>query len=408
MPSLPLHADTAELFNIAGMLAGIEASGGISRALLAKKLGLSRTTASTIVSRLLAAGLVAERSSDEGPRLEARADGRGRPGILLDLGTQRWFALGAEYHSGRWAFAITNLKGGIVASATRPVPEDSPEAFLSTLLEGLREAMLLCPGELLPAIGIGAPGLVDCGSGRIIRADDLGWISVPVGETVSAALGLETYVINRNRGSGLAEARFGVGKGVHSLVYIGIGTGISAAFVSDGSLLHGSSYSAGEIGHVVMDAEGPVCRCGKRGCLQVLSSGLAMARRASALIASGRASSLEPVPPAQLRGEEVCAAAADGDPVATQSLREAASSLGLAVANIITTFNPDKVILGGPVGQVEGPFLDLVKAETARWAMDYPYQAVRIERGRLGEFTGALGAACLVLDRKLALALGAR
>jgi glucokinase len=225
---------------------------------------------------------------------------------------------------------------------------------------------------------------------------------------VREALGLDAYVINRNRGSGLAEARFGGGRGVRGFVYIGIGTGISAAFVFDGLLLHGSSYSAGEIGHVVVEAGGPTCRCGKRGCLQVLASGSAMAARAATLIASGRSSSLEALPPGSLRGEDVCAASGRGDEVALACLEEAAARLGLAVANIITTYNPDKVLLGGPVGQVESPFLEMVRGHAARWAMDYPFSAARIERGAIGEESGALGAACLVLDRKLSLVLGSK
>ncbi len=395
--------ESADLFNIHAMFSRVGQGGGISRALLARGLGLSRTTASNIVTRLLEAGLVAER--------ETAIRGRGRPGITLDLATDRWFAVGAEYHSRHWAFVTTNLKGEIIRVGTAPVERDDPESFLDALTEGLRKASSTVPGELLPAFGIGAPGLVDCDHGIIIRADDLGWIDVRVRERVQETLGTPSFVINRNRGSGLAETRFGAGRGLHSLVYIGIGTGISAAFIADGVLLHGSRYSAGEIGHIHMDSSGPLCHCGKRGCLQVLASGTALVRTVRELVASGESSALadaESSPDRRsITGESVCEAAAGGDPVALESLRRAATWLGVAVANIVTSFNPDKVILGGPVGLAQGPFLDMVRAEAARWAMDYPLDAVSIERGMLGEYTGALGAACLVLDRKLSLALDA-
>ena len=393
------ESDSADLFNVAAFLAGVEEGGGISRAAMSRRLGLSRQTASTIATKLIESGLVAER--------EGKADGRGRPGLILELGAEKWFALGAEFHSGRWVFALTNLRGDIVSSSSRSLPEQSPEAFLEILAEGLSEAMKTCPGRLLPAIGIGAPGLVDCERGLIVRADDLGWSSIAIADYLKIRLGLDAYVINRNRGSGLAEARFGAGRGQGSFVYVGIGTGISAAFVVEGRLLHGANYSAGEIGHLVVEPEGPTCRCGRRGCLQVLASGSAMAARAATFIAEGRTTSLALLPPGRLRGEDICAAARLGDLVALDCLEVAASRLGLALANIVTTFNPDKILLGGPVGREEGPFLDLVRASTERWAMDYPFSAAKIERGALGERAGALGAACLVLDRKLHLVLEA-
>ena len=376
----------------------VESRSDVSRASIARHMGLSRTTASTIVSRLIGLDLLAEKSFIR--------EGRGRPGILLDLDDSRWRALGAEYHSGHWSFVETDLKGRILRTASRKVAGPDPEAFLDGLARGLEEFKAGASGELLPAFGVGAPGLVDCDRGTIIRADDLGWKAIGVADFIERKLGIEVLLINRNRAAGLAEARFGAGRGVHQMVYIGIGTGISAAFILDGQLLHGSSFSAGEIGHIAMDRAGPRCACGKRGCLHVYASGGALGSKAAELIASGR-SSILPSPSKQgasYPGEEVCFAAALGDAVALESLGEAASMLGLAVANIITTYNPDKIILGGPLGLIESPLLDMVRMEASRWAMRHPFKAVAIERGVLGESVGAFGAACLVLDRKLGLA----
>ena len=400
-----------DVVNTEAVLSVVGVGSARSRAAVARRLGLSRTTISTIVGKLMSLGLVAEKS--------ARRKGRGRPGIDLDLDDSRWRAVGAEYHSGRWSFVATDLKGAIVRSETLVVDGADPDAFLDSLVSGLRGFIAGIPEGILPAVGIGAPGLVDCDRGIIVRADDLCWKSVAVGEAVEKALGLEALLINRNRASGLAEARFGAGRGVHSLVYIGIGTGISAAFINDGVLMNGSSYSAGEIGHVVMDTAGPVCGCGKRGCLQVYSSGSAMGARAAARIDSGRASSLAAqLSPAvgrsssarrdsRIAGEAVCLAAAAGDELALECVAEAAHFLGLGAANIITSLNPDKVVIGGPIGLVDGPLVDLIREEAARWAMPDAFEVVTIERGQLGDYVGALGAACRVLDNKLQLALAA-
>jgi predicted NBD/HSP70 family sugar kinase len=261
-------------------------------------------------------------------------------------------------------------------------------------------------GELLPAFGIGVPGLVDCDRGLIIKADDLGWKNVLVSEHVEKALGSKALLINRNRGAGLAEARFGEGRGKHQVVYIGIGTGISAAFIMDGELIHGSSFSAGEIGHITMNKAGPLCACGKRGCLHVYSSGTAMAKMAAASIAEGKDWGLgKKWKAGELAdGEAVCLAAKEGDTLALECLREASKYLGLAIANIITIYNPDMVIIGGPIGSLDSPLIGYLRNEAELWAMPHAFGAVKIERSALGESVGALGGACLVLDRKLSLA----
>jgi glucokinase len=401
MKNRSVKLDLVDRTNSRAVLSCIEVGGKSSRADIAKRLGLSRTTVSTIAGRLIRAGLVGECEADTG--------GRGRPGIPLTVTGDRWYALGAEYHSRRWIFAVTDLGGKVVENHFRIVKGSGPEGFLDGLAEGIAEVRNKSPGPLLPAVGIGAPGLVDCESGVILRADDLGWRNVPLRERIEGETGLPVFVLNRYRAGGLAEARFGAGRGVHGLVYIGIGTGISAAFVCDGALMHGANYSAGEIGHVIMDPSGPLCGCGKHGCLHALASGTALVRMAAEGPAGkGSMGSLERIiaEGEEISGEAVCREAARGDSFALDCLSRAAAYLGIAVANIITTYNPDKIVLGGPVGHTGEPLLGLVRQEAARWAMDHPLGVVRIETGTLGEYTGALGAACLVLDRKLDLVLG--
>jgi glucokinase/transcriptional regulator of PTS gene len=384
--------------HIYAVLKAIETGEATTRASIARLLGLSRTSLTTIVGTLISLGLIRERNE--------KPDGRGRPAFDLDLDESHWSALGAEFHSGYWTFVRTNLKGSILASTSRKSSSTGQEAFLEELITGLGEFLEDAPGRILPAIGIGVPGLVDCDRGIILRADDLGWKNVKVAQEVERILGLPALVLNRNRASGLAEAKFGAGKGVHNLVYIGIGTGISAAFLSDGRLLHGSSFSAGEIGHITMDTDGPICGCGKRGCLQVYASGGALARRAEIFLADGILPSALKTGrrPGRVTGEEVCSAAASGDILALDCIKEAAHYLGIAAANIITAYNPDKIVLGGPIGRIEGPLLEMVAQVAKAWAMPHAYAAVSFGRGILGDSVGALGGACRVLDMKLSLA----
>jgi predicted NBD/HSP70 family sugar kinase len=384
------------------VLKAIENRVAESRASLARHLGLSRTTASTIVSRLIRLNLLKEKN--------LLREGRGRPGILLDLDESVWRAVGAEYHSGSWSFVETDLKGSIVRTMSVKVADRAPDSFLNSLVQGLSIFKKEVSGELLPAFGIGVPGLVDCDRGLIIRADDLGWQNILVSEYVEKRLKSKALLINRNRGAGLAEARFGGGRAAHQLVYIGIGTGISAAFIIDGALIHGSSFGTGEIGHITINKTGPLCACGKRGCLHVYSSGTAIARMVTAALNEGRESLLRFTMEEQqsISGEDVCMAANEGDSLALDSLREASRQLGLAIANIITISNPDKVIIGGPIGSIDSPLIGYLREEAERWAMPHAFSAVKIERSTLGESVGALGGACLVLDHKLSLAAKVR
>ncbi len=393
-----VKTDDLERVNTRNVLRTIELENGLSRAQVARRLGLSRTTISTIVSKLISVGFVTEQQS--------KAKGRGRPGIHLSLTTKRWYAIGAEFHSKKWVAVVTDLEGRLLKILETPVKKEDADSFLLGLKETIQMIMKDLPGPMLPAIGVGTPGLVDCEKGVILRADDFGWRQVEVKKYLEEELGLKTFVLNRHRAGGLAESRFGVGRKVHNLVYIGIGTGISAAFISDGILIHGANYSAGEIGHMIVDPGGDRCGCGKKGCLQAVASGSALVRMAQEALRRGEASSLREMMEGEggeLSGELICREAAKGDPLSLRCVEQAAGFLGIAVANIITSFNPDMVIIGGPVGQTGDPLVRLIREEAARWAMEHPFSATRIVQGVLGETVGALGAACLVLDRKLEL-----
>lgn len=393
-----VKTDDLERVNARNVLKTIELEKGLSRAQVARRLGLSRTTISTIVSKLISVGFVTEQQS--------KARGRGRPGIHLSITSDRWYAIGAEFHSKKWVAVITNLEGRTLKILETPVKKEDVESFLVGLKETVQAILKDLPGPMLPAIGVGAPGLVDCENGVILRADDFGWRQVEVKKYLEEELGLKTFVLNRHRAGGLAESRFGVGKNVHNLVYIGIGTGISAAFISDGILIHGASYAAGEIGHMIIDPGGDRCGCGKTGCLQAVASGSALVRMARDALRRGEASSLREVMEregGELSGESICLEAARGDHLSLRCVEQAAKFLGIAVANIINSFNPDLVIIGGPVGQVGDPLVRSIREEAAKWAMEHPFSATRIVQGELGETVGALGAACLVLDRKLDL-----
>jgi predicted NBD/HSP70 family sugar kinase len=377
-----------------------------ARANVAEHLSFSRTTASSLASQLIKAGLIEE--------LKTEINGRGRPGIPLRISSGRWYALGAAFTGNEWRFLFVDLYGRIIREHTERVDSFSVDEFTKNLLKGLAFMLKKKPGPLLPLIGIGSPGVVDSNTGVIIHADDMGWQQVALGETVRKVTGINALIMNRYRASGLAEAQFGVGRNVKSLIYIGVGTGICAAFINDGVLLEGSNFSAGEIGHVLVDPEGPLCGCGKRGCLQAMASSQALVEIVRGIHKSMPAKNKK-LPPnplwdilrdhSLLSGELIGEEANRGNAAAIMGMERIARILGIAVANLVNTMNPRKIIIGGTLGDT-GPLLTkLISREVEKRAMATPLQAVTIEQGLLGNRAAALGAACLPLRHKLELVL---
>jgi len=397
---------TPEMKNMWNIINMIENSTqGTTRATIAKQLELSRTTVSNIVNQLMGLDIVTE--------LESEINGRGRPGIPLQLSDSKWFSLGASFHGGRWHFVLTNLAGKIIHKGYQQVEDGSISQFIDSLIQGLEEIIKQVPGKLIPLIGIGTPGLVNSDTGEIVRADDMGWKKVDIYTPILEKFSIPPFVLNRHRAAGLGEARFGSGKGVSSLIYIGIGNGISAAFINDGILLEGANFCAGEIGHMLIDPNGPLCGCGRYGCLQAYSSGIALVRilkeKYSSLLALGdslpKNTLWKAIDDNSITAELIVQEANKGNKLAIEGLEKISVQLGIAVSNLINTLNPQKIIIGGTLSNSGSLLTDLIRQEAQRRAMKSPFSSVLIEKSSLGYNAGALGAATLPLHHKLELIL---
>lgn len=367
----------------------------LSRPELAKRTGLSRATVALLVDDLLAAGLVLERGLGD--------SGGGRPPVMLEFNPQAALALGARLRDHAWGMVLTDLDGHVVRRCDVPLVGLSPEAAILALQAGVTALTAQTNyARLLPAIGLGTPGLVDMATGVIRTAVDVGWFDVPFGQMAQAALGMPVYVANRSRVGALAELWVGRDRNVQNLIYIAIGTGIAAGVVIEGQLYRGANSSAGELGHITILPDGPLCGCGNRGCLQALASGPAIANRAREYLRYAPDSLLATLVeghPERIVAETVFAAAEQGDTLALQVVEETGRYLGIAVATLVNLFNPERIVLGGPVGQSGQVLLSPLRAEVQRRAMAYPLSAVRITASTVGPDAGAVGAAVLVLQR---------
>jgi len=315
--SMEVLGKQIEQQNQLNVLRCIEEMHEVSRAAIAKQLGLSRTTVSSAVARLIEAELVEECNQ------VGELAGPGRPGIPLALRNGTWYAAGAAFIDRELLFVLTDLSGRIVDRFALRTSDATADTFLKTLGDGFEALIKRCPGKLLPMLGVGSPGMVN--HGRIVEASDMGWTDVRIADYLYQRLGLPSTVVNRHWASCISEYHFGAGKDVKSQIYVGISTGIAAAIIIDGKLFTGAYHSAGEIGHMVVERNGPVCSCGRRGCLEAHASLHAMAESAG-------------VTPEQLLSQPT---------KYTAVTSKAGALLGEALFNVTQLFRPQSLILTG-------------------------------------------------------------
>lgn len=368
-----------------------------SRAAIAKYLGLSRTTVSTIANNLISWGMVTE---GKGVSVS-----RGRPGNPLTISNEVWKVLGAAFYSSSWLFVLCDLLGNILDTYKVSIDHLTPETLVSTLIEGLLHMKALYSENLLPAVGIGVPGVVDTKNGDILFAHDLSWHDTfHVRSKVEQAVGMKVYMRNRYCLAGIAEFKYANPEKEKNVVYIGLGSGINCAIFVDGHLMDGDSFCAGRIAHIQVEPDGPLCNCGKRGCLLTVAN----ERVLLDTVLKGRTESsiqspLKDVPESQLNVELIGRVADAGDAFARECIDSILVYLNKVISMLVDTLNPGKIVIGGPMGYSCRYLVSQVE-KAMRIYPDYPPVAhLRIVQGQLLEVGAALGAASLVMERKLEL-----
>jgi glucokinase len=266
----------------------------------------------------------------------------------------------------------TTVTTQLVDEQLRPVHEttvatdtSSPDATLESIVHGidltLREAQVT---HGLAGIGLGVPGQVDPVDCVSLMAVNLFWYGYPVGARLRDRFGVPIALENDVRAAALGVYQFDNPTNSQDLVYVSIGTGVAAGIVLSGQLLHGRNNLAGEVGHFIVDPEGPPCNCGARGCLETLVSATAVIRMARAAVSAGEPTVLASCEP--LNAKAVYDAAAAGDPVAQQIVAGVGTRLGIALRNVIMAYDVDTVVLGGGVTRAGDRYLQPILAEWAR------------------------------------------
>ncbi len=359
--------------------------GVASRADIARHTGLSPATVSTLVTQLRDSGVVADRSSDDVPS----AQRSGRPPMLIALDRSVGVAVGIDFGKRHLAVAVSDLAHEVLAETRREMPDDyEAEAGMSAATELLDEVLADAGSSRANVIGVGLglPGPIHRSTGTVGSSAILpGWVGVQVGLEMSRHLGLPVHVDNDANLGALAELHWGAGRGSSMLVYLKVATGIGAGMVIGSHLFHGAGGTAGEIGHTMMDEAGPICRCGNRGCLEMVAAAPAVVELLRPQFGDG------------LTIETVVGRALEGDPGCRRAIGDAGRHIGHAVANLCNLFNPERIVVGGSLagaGDVLlGPLREAARQRTIPSAAD----DVEIVPTVLGDRAEVLGAVALVL-----------
>ena len=323
--------------------------------------------------------------------MEHEAD---RPVLAVDLG-------GTQI---RAALITTDLE----VNCRRAVATDDAEgvhAVLTRIVElagAVREDAL---GRGLPeavGVGISSPGPLNPWQGIVLMAPNLtGWKNVPLGSRVAEALAMRAFLERDTNVALMAEWRYGAARGTRNAVYITVSTGIGGAAIIDGSPLVGPDGTAGELGHMTVELDGPVCGCGGIGHVEAIASGTALARDAAALLADAPDSPLARLAAAgeEVDAELVARAAAMGDTACTALLEHAFTAVGALCASLVNLLDPEVIVIGGSIAEHHPRLFEVARRELALRAFPILLDRVRIEPAALGGDVSLIGALPIVNDR---------
>ena len=364
----------------------------ISRAELARRSGLSRSTVSAIVNDLLGTGLVEETG--------AGISSGGRRPIMLEFQDQSSFIVGIELGATHVSCVLTDLHCKVRASWSAPAPvRNEPEAALEKMMLGVRSVLEADGVGLSRVLGIGVavPSPVDSEHpGELLPLVAPKWKGYNIATHLKESFGRPVFIDNDANLGALAELWWGAGCSAGDLAFIKVATGIGAGLTINARIFRGTSGIAGEIGHTSIDPNGPLCVCGLNGCLATFIGTPALLERAEAQL---RASRSNRPPPASI--DDLVNAALDGDPPSVELIQYAGNKLGVGIANMLNLLNPKTVVIGGGIARAGDLIIDAVCQTIRGLSLPASISSTEIRTTSLNEWGIALGAATLTLEAAL-------
>ena len=380
-----------------------EAGRPISRAEIVSASGLNKSTVGSLLAQLQNWRFV-----KEGGRSEPRP---GRPGTLLDVNPDGGRLIGVEIGVGFISVVVTDMKARVVwqRKADVPVapgPSRRHQTHVLTMTERLVQTAIAhaVGGHRVLGIGLGVPGLVDRATGTLLFAPNLHWRDVPLRDRWVERFGVPVIVENEANAAALGEQMLGTAKGMDDFICLSAGVGLGGGLVVRGKLYGGAGGFAGEVGHMTIVPDGPLCNCGNRGCWETLAGPTAILRQVRKAIADGRSPRRTLVGDGALETlqmDQVLEAAASDDPVVLEILGEVGRYLGIGLANLINIYNPSLVVMGGVLSLVAPYVLPQARHEVEARAVAAPRRGVQILVSRFKFDACVMGGVSLILRKIL-------
>ncbi len=360
----------------------------ISRAEIARLTRLTRTTVSNIVSSLLDEGLVEEVGLGESLG--------GKAPVLLSLIADSRYLIGIDLEQDKFIGAIVNLRGEIKEEITIPTKKSNSQEAISLIYQ-LLDRLLATKWTPIIGIGVGAPGLMNLKEGIVVKAVNLEWENFPLASLLNTRYSLPVSVLNDSQAAAIGEYVYGKGhKANENLIVVNVKKGTSAGIIIDGKLFQGDGGGAGEIGHIVVQKDGLLCRCGKYGCLETITSTRAILQRAK-LLAPKAKHSILPKESEEISLEIIKNAFLANDALTQEIVFEAAHYLGASIANLVGILNIQKIVLTGEMIRFGDAWLQSVESAMHQASFNILAQDTTIELGKI-ELQGCiLGASASML-----------
>ncbi len=377
----PVSKDLMRQMNRSLVLNTIRLEGPISRAQIARGTGLSAATVSGLVSELLDDDLILERE-------EGDSSGGRRP-VLLSLNPSGGYVMGIKLMEDHLIAALTNLEANVVDSMNVPFNSTEPDEVVQAITEGVEHLLVKnqIPPTKLFGVGIGLAGIVDQETGVLRLSPIFGWQGLPFGKMVQNKLQVPVYIDNDVNTVTLTEKWFGIARDIDHFLTVTIGRGVGLGIVSNGRLYRGRG-GAGEFGHVVVDPDGDLCSCGKRGCLETFVADPSLLKKAQADRDLGK----------QVHSiEDLRKIAEGGDPSARAIYALAGEVLGREIANLINIFDPQMIILTGEGVKARDLFVETMFEAVQSHTMPGMGSDTTVHIDELEDLAWARGAAGLVL-----------
>jgi predicted NBD/HSP70 family sugar kinase len=361
----------------------------MSRADLVAHTGLARASVGSVILDLISAGIVEEITDDDASTAAGPAAKTGRPPQMLSLAPTAAYALGVDIGHDHVRTVLTNLVGTPIWDQSEQLEVDHQRALTLDVAARLVESAVTdtaVPRGKILGLGVGIACPVSAGGD--LAADGIMpvWDGARPADELASRSGFAARIVNGANAGVLAEQRFGAAREAADVLYLRLSAGIGAGVISGGRVLLGAGGVAGELGHVTVDPNGAVCRCGNRGCLETVASPPAVA----ALLTRswGR----------PVSDDELADLLRDGDRGTLRAIEDAGDAIGRVLAPAVLLLNPELIVIGGDLAAAGEPLFDPMRRALTRGVMSTHTRELRIVPSALGDSAGVLGAAAVILD----------